>query len=237
MQSLTIDKGWFPMFRNDLDEILNGFSNPSRRASALAVYQAVCRLANDSRAQFFEARINRIAGLAGVGYRTAIDRLHDLKALGVIRIEPQSTVGKHHPDAPSRYTLRGTANLADGYESERAPVLPTNLNKSKLQPPLPDGALLPYIARFQAIRPEFSIVLDFHIADAVRVCPPGSARDQAFAEFERDAATALHCPENPVKMLRRYMQQATNPQKGKYERHSHRRAGEFAEPVKPIPEL
>ena len=106
----------------------------------------------------------------------------------------------------------------------------------KISPPVV-GEFLPFIARFRAIRPEFASALDFHVADAIRACPSGTARDQAFTEFERDALTMLRCPPNPVKMLRGYMAQAAEGPKKKRKMNTHEHRGEYPENERPLPHL
>ena len=234
-------KGWFPMPREQIAVINQNLGATARGSTARVVFEALCDLANTRNTQTFEAPIALVAHVAGVAYKTAAARLRDLERIGVLSIEQPAHSGL---DVAHRYTLRTaslterTASLAQRSANPASDDLPTSLKTEKTTTHPPDAGLLPFIERFRAIRPEFANVRDFHIADAIRAWPAGPARDQAFAEFAQDAATALQCPPNPVKMLRSYLSQTNQPPKGnRNERHSHKRAGEFAEPAKSIPEL
>ncbi len=127
---LAPQRGWFPIWRQDLAVINEQLGTTAKSASAKAVLLALCQLANDRRSATFEARITLIASLAGVSYRTASARLHDLRQLELISLENQVSPGRHRPDAPSRYTVRGYAKFADPSANERRCHLPTGLNTS-----------------------------------------------------------------------------------------------------------
>ena len=199
--------GWFRVQRQAVDLILNSF--PSDRClSALAVFYALCRLANDARGAPFEARIALVKNLSGVSYRTAITRLHDLAGLGLVAIQQQ---GGKYPDGPSTYTLTGCAVISDPSANDKARHLPTGLKRERIEettPPSPE--LEPYISRFRNIRPEFTDqrITAHHIAEALRGCPAEPDRERGFSDFERDMAAQPDAPLNPVKVLRAYITQA-----------------------------
>ena len=239
-------KGWFPVHRMDLQIIRQNFGADRRYEGVRIVFDALCDMANARRRATFEAPINLIAHVAGVKYKTAQARLRDLEGCGLVKIQnPRGAL-----DTPREYTLLGEAGAELSREHSAPsngdfPGVPTGSKPENTPPPAPPiGAeLLHFVFRFRKIRAEFADarLQDFQIADAVRCCPPGPDRERGFTDFERDAATALTCPDNPLKMLRGYMAQAAEgpkQMKGKHNGTRNRnRGGEYAEPVKPLPRI
>ncbi|MCX7007340.1 MAG: helix-turn-helix domain-containing protein [Kiritimatiellaeota bacterium] len=127
---LSPQRGWFPVWRQDLAVINEQLGTTAKSASAKAVLLALCQLANDRRSSTVEVRISLIASLAGVSYRTASARLRDLRQLELIGLEHQSSPGRSRPDAPSRYTVRGYAKFAYPSANDSVSHLPTGLNTS-----------------------------------------------------------------------------------------------------------
>jgi hypothetical protein len=127
---LSPQRGWFPVWRQDLAVINEQLGTTAKSASAKAVLLALCQLANDRRSATVEVRITLLASLAGVSYRTASARLRDLRQLELIGIEQQVSLGRCRPDAPSRYTVRGYAKFAYPSANDSVSHVPTGLNTS-----------------------------------------------------------------------------------------------------------
>jgi hypothetical protein len=233
-------KGWFPMPREQIALINQNLGATARGSTARVVFEALCDLANTRNMQIFEAPIALVAHVAGVAYKTAAARLRDLERIGVLSIESPAHGGL---DVAHRYTLRTASltersvSLAERSVNPTPDALPTSMKKENTTTQPPDAVFLPFIARFRAVRPEFAKSRDFDVAEAIRACPAGPARDQAFTEFERDAATALQCPPNPVRMLRGYMAQGAEGPKKKRKVSTHDNRGEYPENERPLPSL
>ena len=75
------ENGYYTVPKADETELMKK-SSPG--LSCHAVWRAMLRLSNDKRSNSFSARISLIATLAGVRYRTALNRLKELEALGYI---------------------------------------------------------------------------------------------------------------------------------------------------------
>ena len=237
-------KGWYPVYRADIELIQQHFRADTRYQGVRVVFEALCDMANSRDSATFEAPINLVAHVAGVSYKTAQARLRDLEGCGLVKIENR----RGGLDAPRLYSLLGNAGTAHGKDcralgNAEISGLPTSM-KTENTPPPPlaaplGGDLLLFVSRFRNIRAEFTDarLQDFQISEALRCCPPGPDRERGFSDFERDAATALKCPDNPVKMLRGYMAQAAEGPKKQRKAGKYENRGQYPEAERPLPSL
>jgi hypothetical protein len=91
--------GYFCVPKALRDQVRNHFDGAAETASALAVLDALCEIANDKNSPRFVSDQPYIAGRAGCSVRTLGDRLNDLKAIGLIHVETPPLRG------PSTYEI------------------------------------------------------------------------------------------------------------------------------------
>ena len=111
------------------------FDDTNSVASALAIYLSLTERASDEQAETFDCRVREIAARAGVGYRTAMNVLPRLEALGIIAIR-RNRIANTKERAPSTYTLLSLGNDCPRLGNGRIqPSLPRKIEESPEQTP------------------------------------------------------------------------------------------------------
>ena len=250
---LTARKGWIKVSKADmafLGEQLNVAS-----ASPKAVWIALMTLADEQRTDRVNAAVGLIASVADVSRPTAKRALNTLTALRFITVEHHRVPGRKEWGESTYTLLRGEyaaprsvqfePRSVHGHANNLNQCLKTAETSKTIPPPPPAGELSYFVVRFRRIRKEFENpqLQDHQIAEAVAACPAGEDRERGFADFERDAATALKGMDNPLKMLRAYMAKAAEgpkPERGVHHgkvKRTRDTAGQFPEPVREIKQL